>query len=530
MRARAGALLAALLVGVALPVPTAPAAAATPVPLVDSYFDWLVASYDGVRNGLRRDIEHVHGDQLVIAGRACTAASPCTVGGPRQSTAACTSLQFISVYLDQRAAYEQRSLSSVETGLVDEFAGAVLAHRLPKDPNAPKIFDDAVASTPDGQIRYFTSFGNAACGEALLAAHEATGTAAYLDAATGIGEFLLRMQDPRAYYQAYGVHPFVDGLGQPTTPPGGYVDQISSWSNLYSTMSTWNLTAIAFLQRLETAVAPPDDRYGQSAATARQFLGTGLQLGADWYTFDFASPATSQNRVVAQSAYSADCRDNRWHRKGSCAYSNGQIAGGTLGTDMVEYGLAGLYDHERQLHGASAAAAAVTTLYTTYTSLPGWHTASASDPLDCVDDAAAGAVDPYYPPDNQGPTPSGDARDYDPHLSFGGFFRLTPPDENAEAKYYDIVGFGILAELRKQVVPAKFAAGYQRLQQADRQDALYALLDRSLAAMFLPARDADDLDGDSDTTEHLCKGTRGTLPVAHNGLGILKAVGYAGTR
>ncbi|MFG3701912.1 hypothetical protein ACGF5C_29040 [Micromonospora sp. NPDC047620] len=315
MRARAAALLAALIVGVAAPVPTAPAVAATPVPLVDSYFDWLVASYDGVRNGLRRDVEHVYGNQLVVAGHTCTAASPCTIGGPQQSTAACTALQFISVYLDQRVAYEQRSLSSVETGLIDEFASAVLAHRLTKNPDAPKIFDDAVASTPDGQIRYFTSFGNAACGEALLAAHQATGASGYLDAATGIGEFLLRMQDPRAYYLTYGVHPFVDGIGQPTTPPGGYVDQISSWSNLYSTISTWNLTA-----------------------------------------------------------------------------------------------------------------------------------------------------------------------------------------------------------------------GYQRLQQANRQDALYAPLDRSLAAMFLPAQDTNDLDGDSDTTEYLCKGTRGTLPVAHNGLGILKAVGHPGTR
>ncbi|MEU4643561.1 hypothetical protein [Micromonospora sp. NPDC023814] len=156
------------------------------------------------------------------------------------------------------------------------------------------------------------------------------------------------------------MHPFVDGIGQPTTPPGGYVDQISSWSNLYSTISTWNLTAIAFMQRLETAVAPPDNRYAQSAAIARQFLSTGPQLGADWYTFDFDSPTTSQNRVVAQSAYSADCRDNRWHRKCSCTYTNGQIAGGTLGTDMVEYGLDGLYDHERQLNGASSAAAAAT--------------------------------------------------------------------------------------------------------------------------------------------------------------------------
>ncbi|MFC0529361.1 hypothetical protein [Phytohabitans kaempferiae] len=530
---RRPALLAAVLLlttAVAVPTQVGPAHA-DPTPLVDTYKDWLLQTHDGVRNGLRRDVEYVYGDTLVIGGVACTKAAPCVVGGPTQSTAACKALRFLAGYFEQRAAYESRSLSSVETGIVDEFATAVLAYRSPPNPVAPKIFDNAVASALGTGTRYYTSFGNAACGEALLAAYEATGDPDHLATATGIGEFLLRMQDPRDYYAAYGAHPFVDAGGTPTAPPGGYVDQISSSSNLYSTISTWNLTAVAFMQRLDTVVAPPDDRYADSAALAEQFLHNGLDLGADWYTFKFDSPVTAQNRIVAQSAYSANCQDNRWHRKGSCAYTGtGEIAAGTLGTDMIEYGLAALYDYERQRAGTSAATAAVADLYEQYSSLPGFHTASANDPLDCVDDTRAGAVDPYYPPDNQGTTPSGDVWDYDPHLSFGGFFRLGDTTDNAEAKYYDIVGFGILAEIRADLVPAKFAHGYARLDAAGRQDALFALLDRSLARMYLPGRDGADLDADGDLAEQICKGTRGTLPNAVNGLGILAALGYAGTR
>ncbi|GAA2583650.1 hypothetical protein GCM10010399_11870 [Dactylosporangium fulvum] len=504
---------------------------ADPTPLVDTYKDWILQTHDGVRNGLRRDLNYVYGPTLVVNGSACTQAAPCVVGGPTQSTAACKSLRFLSVYFAQRAAYESRSLSSIETGVVDEFATAVLAYRSPANPATPKIFDEAIASALGSGTRYYTSFGNAACGEALLAAYEVTGDPDYLTAATGIGEFLLRMQDPRAYYAAYGAHPFVDATGAPTTPPGGYVDQISSASNLYATISTWNLTAVSFLQRLETVVAPPDNRYADSADLAVQFLYDGLDLGADWYTFKFDSPVTAQNRIVAASSYSANCQDNRWHRKGSCAYTTtGEIAAGTLGTDMIEYGLAALYDYKHQLSGATAAATAVADLYERYTRLPGYHTASAKDPLDCVDDTRAGAVDPYYPPDNQGATPSGDVWDYDPHLSFGGFFRLGTTTNNAEAKYYDIVGFGILARVRDALVPAKFAHGYARLDATDRQDALFALLDRTLERMYLPGADSDDFDGDGDVTESICTGTRGTLPNAVNGLGILDTLGYAGTR
>lgn len=527
---RPRALVAALLTGVVLGATAATPAHADPVPLVDTYFDWTLQSVDGIRNGLRRDVSQVYGDELTINGTACTAADPCTVPGPEQSTAACTTLQFLSLYLGQRAGYEHRSLTTLETGLIDEFATTVLAYRLTPDPADPKIFDGAVASTPTGDQRIFTSFGNAACGQALLDAYEATGDTAYRDAATGIGDFLRRMQDPRDYYQTYNVYPFVNSVGQPIDPPGGYVDQISSWSNLYATMSTWNLTAIAFLQRLNTVVAPADNRFATSAATARQFLLNGLQQAADWYTFKFDSPDTAKNKVVASTKFHADCQDNLWHRKGSCDYVDGQIAAGSLGTDMIEYGMAGLYDYERQVNGAAAAAQSVADLYTTYTSLPGYHTASASDPLDCVDDSRAGAVAPYYPPDNQGATPSGNPWDYDPHLSFGGYFRLVDPGANAEAKYYDIVGFGILAEVRAALVPTKFDYAYQRMIAADRQQVLYAVLDRSLAAMYLPGTDTADLDGDGNTTEHICTGTRGTLPIAHNGIGILKTIGYAGTR
>lgn len=494
--------------------------------MLDRLADWILATADGQhRNGLMRKLPYLSSPELYADGR-CTPVDPCLQPDVPQSTAACSSLEFLAHYYPARAQASGRTVLSSELAILDEFADAVLAYQVDQTPAHADLFDGAVASALGESQLYYTTFGNAMCGQALLSAHEVTGTQAYLDAATDIGDFLLRMQDPRPYYAPYGVQPFVDADGNATEPTGGFFDQVSSWNNLFSTMSLWNLTASAFLVDLEESAGSPDGRYRTAAALARTFLEEGLDLGTDWYTVRFSSPATAKNRVVAQSANSANCRDARWHRKGSCAYSNGLPSGGTLGTDMVEYGLAGLYGYESRVNDETTASAAVAGHYQRYSSLSAIHTASANDPLDCVDDTLAGTVDPYYPPDNQGTVPTEDPWDYDAHMSFGGYVRSSGTNlSTAEAKYYDIVGFGILAEIRSQLVPAKFSHAYARFIAAGDR-ALVAIQDRSLAPMALPGKDEADLDRDGNTGESVCVVTEGTLPIAHNGIGILATVGY----
>lgn len=496
---------------------------------LDRYAEWILARADGERrNGLVRKLPYLSGPTLFDDGR-CTIEDPCLQPDVEQSTAACASLEFLSEYFPARAAAHGREVTADELAIVAEFADAVLDYQYDPTPTHTDVFDGAVASSLDGNLQYYTTFGNAACGQALLAAHELTGAAAYLGAATEIGEFLLRMQDPREYYAAYGGYPFVDDEGEPTEPNGGFFDQVSSWNNVFSTMSLWNFIAVSFLQDLQDATGAEDGRYAASAAAAREFFEGGLAAGTDWYTVRFHSEAPSRNRIVAMQANRADCQDNRWHRKGSCTYEDGLPSGGTLGTDMIEYGLAGLYRYEEAVHGPAAARDAVAAHYARYTSLPAVHTASSWDPLDCVDDSRAGAVDSYYPPDHQGDVPTGDPWDFDPHLSLGGFIRSAGTElVSQEAKYYDVVGFGILAEVRDAVVPAKFAHAFGRLAAAG-EDGLGAIQDRTITPMALAARDSDDLDGDGDLTEAVCNVTVGTLPIAHNGLGILATLGYVVT-
>lgn len=497
-------------------------------PLVDSYKDWLLQSFNGTRNGLRREIAHVYGDALGN-GTLCTAVAPCQMGGLQQSTAACKSLEFLSTYFVQRAAFEARGLTSTETGIVDEFAAAVLTYQAPLNPAADDVFEGAIASSLSGTQRQYTAFGNAACGQALLAGYAATGNTAYRARAVEIGDFLLRLQDPRPYFVPYGSQPFLDNNGVPAEPPGGFVDQVTSERNLYNTMSTWNLRAVAFLRQLADELGAGGTPYATAAAAARRFMATGLDRPADWYTPNFSSANTAQHKIVS----SPDCRDNDWHRFGTRTSSGSStlcdVEGTTVGTDQVEYGLAALYDYELRVSGHAAATSAVQDKYFAWSSLPGYHTGSTQQPTYCTDDSLAGSVDPYYPPDNQGALPSGDVWDYDPHLSFGGYFRFGTPT-NAEIKYYDIVGFGILAEVRAALVPTKFQHAYERLNAADRDDSFSAIVYRSLQRMALPTADEYDADGDGNTTERICKITRGTLPIAVNGLGILRTLGYAGSR
>lgn len=489
-------------------------------PMLDSMADWLLERADGTnRNGLMRKLPWVYSPTLE---QGCTEGEPCLDVDVQQSTAACSSLEFLSLYYPARAADQSRSVSQDELDVIAEFADAVLSYRVDPTPAADDLFDGAVASAPGAAQPVYTSFGNAMCGQALLSAYGATDNDGYLEAAEGIGQFLLRMQDPRDYYSAYGVHPFVDATDTPVEPPGGFFDQVSSLNNTYATMSLRNMTAVDFLASLESHA--PGQGFAAGAAAGRDFLEDGLDAGADWYTVDFVSPTTLRNRVFASASNRADCQDNNWHRKGSCTLENGLPVGGTLGTDMVEYALAAMYRYDLRASGEQAALLAVGPHYSRFASLPGIHTATATDLLDCVDDSTAGPVAPYYPPDNLGDTPSLEPEDYDPHLSFGGFFRSSGTDlVTSEAKYYDIVGFGILAEVREALINEKFVHGAERFLAADD---LTALLYRDMSPMALAGRDANDVDGDGDLSESICIRTEGALPIAHNGIGLLHTLGY----
>ena len=488
--------------------------------MLDAMAEWLLARADGAhRNGLMRKLSWMHGSSL---DQGCTLDQPCLDVDSQQSIAACSSLEFLSLYLPARAADQGRPLGQAEQSVIAEFSDEVLSYRVDPRPASADLFDGAVAIEPDAGQPAYNTFGNAMCGQALLSAYAATGDAEYLAASEDIGEFLLRMQDPREYYAPFGVHPFVDATGKPVGPPGGFFDQVSSLNNTASTMSLWNMTAVDFLASLDARI--PSRGFAEGAAAGRAFLEEALHVGADWYTVRFDSPATLRNRVFASASFRADCQDSHWHRKGSCTLQNGVPVGGTLGTDMVEYGLAAMYRYDERMHGRAAALAASQEHYLRYAELPGVHTITPVDPLQCVDDSRSGPVDAYSPPRTLGGAPSLDDWAYDPHLSFGGFFRSSGAQlVTSESKYYDVVGFGVLAEVREALVPQSFRHGAERFLAAGD---LTALLYRDLSPMALPGRDANDLDGDGDSSESVCVRVEGTLPIAHNGIGLLRTLGY----
>lgn len=477
--------------------------------------DWLLnEERDGIPNGLRRKVTYVRqsreGPEEIAAFEE------------PQSTAACASLEFLSVFYGQAAGNEGRQLRTEEQRILNEFGDAVLSFRAEPNPSDAQIYDGAIAGS-DGEgsaIRYFSSFGNAACGHALLAAFKVTGDLRYRAAAIDIADFLLRMQDPSAHYARFGAHPFVGADGNPVPAPGGYVDTVSSWGNLFDVISTWNLHAITFMHEIDDISGVRDGRYAKSAERARDFLVTGLERGFDWFTPRFTSPSTAKNRIVPyRGDPDYDCRDNRWHRKGSCDYVADIAVGGTLGSDMVEYGLAALYDYGRAT-GDPQAVADAGRLYHRHASLPGWDTATLS------------WVPAYWIAGNTGSSPTGIPRSFDPHLSFGGYFSPGPGGTElvrAEARYYDIVGFGILAKMRNALVPAKFQHALARLQ-ASGDAAVYAMLDRELRPLWVETIDKTDLDADGSTRDKVWKLTKGTLPTAKIALGVLETVGLSKPR
>lgn len=488
-----------------LPLP-APAAAAEPEAgrLVSDLTAWLLQrDHAGVRNGLRRKVTYVRGSRDDQAGEIEAWAAP-------QSTAACATLDLLAT-LYQRGGEVARG---VDRALVHEFGAAVLGFQAIPDPERPQLFSGAIAGSDadDSSMQYYTTFGNAVCGRALLAAFRATNDERYRSAAVQVADFLLRMQDPQEHYARFEANPFVDEDGAPLPAPGGYVDSVSSWGNLINVISTWNLAAITFMDEVDAVSGVTDRRYARSAERAKDFLLAGLRGGYDWYTPRFSSPATAKNRIVPyRGDPDYDCRDNAWHRKGSCAVEAGVAIGGTLGTDMVEYGLAALDEYGRRRQDRATQNEA-SSLYLRYADLPAW-------------DSAVGAwVPPFWKSLGGSLIASGLPTAFDAHLSFGGYFYAAGGAEviRAEARYYDIVGFGILAPLRSRVVPDQFANALSRVARVG-AGAGFAMLDRSLEPLWVQAPDSTDLDADGSTTERVWKLTRGTLPTATIALGVLEA-------
>ncbi len=371
-----------------------------------------------------------------------------------QLTASCKSLEFLARYaghggLDKPGHVELDQFVDTVRGLQSRVPGAL--HR------------GALANGPD--MRDYVTFSNAICGNALLAAHLARPDPAVLKMAVDVGDYLLRLLatvDELAQKQAV--------LSDHGKQAIGIVDRVTAAGKIQVTSSTWNLAAAGFLHRL--AGVTNDKRYRKGAQTILDFQLHGVRDG-----YDYFAPRVAANDkqlilrwnlgyAAKDGALKHEFADGKWHRHGDIRAP----ATGTVGTDQIEYALAALFEmgwDREQLKSQ----------YAKYKGMP--------NAVTCLDSA----------------------------LSFPGYFRIVETDGKVRASaygnYYDIVGAGILADLKK----ALFADDYRkalRAMVANEQD--WAMTDCNQAPVWSRGRGGDEMS------------KRSVLVAATSGLALLNAL------
>lgn len=347
-----------------------------------------------------------------------------------QLTAACTSLRFLVA----RAA--QSGLSTQRRTHIEAFRDAIGAAR---SADAGALQRGALAN--EMPARQYVSFANAICGDALLDVHLLLHDEASLDLALGIGDYFIRLDAAATGLLV----PALDARGAEL--PWGMPDRVTASGVIQVTYTTWNLAAAPFLSRLARVAGA--GRFEPLAQRVARFHLEGLEGGHDY----FAARPRSRSRGLstvwnlgyarAGSELRHDFRDGRWHRQGDIRVP----PTGTVGTDQIEYGLEAL----ERLGGRQAQ---VQALYHRYRDLP----------------AATACIDPG--------------------LSFSGYFRLDdgePARSVSYGSYYDIVGAGILAPLKRRVAPRDHANAISAIV-ANEGD--WAMLDCALAPIWSERNDA----------------------------------------
>lgn len=329
--------------------------------------------------------------------------------GRFQLTAACRTLHFL-------ARYQARHGDDVAVRQgIDE-----LLDRLRRVRSEDARARHAGALASELPRRQFASFPNALCGQALLETRRLGGEDGVraLQLAIGIGGHFLRLLALGREWSAAATEP--EGGEAPAV---GLFDRVTADGRVQVTSSTWNLAAAPFLREL-TAVTG-EARYAEAARQVEAFHRDGVLEGYDYYAHDLPpAPDRIRSWNLGYAGRGAPVRhdfgDGRWHRHGDIR----RPPSGTVGTDQIEYGL-------QAMAQIGEPAALLRETYRRYRGLP--------NATACLD---AG-------------------------VSFSGYFRLFEGGEarhsGALGSYYDIVGAGLLAELKRAQAPEDYRAAIDAL-------------------------------------------------------------------
>lgn len=427
--------------------------------------EWLLEEHDGLPNGARRAIvltrEYVGAPTVINY----------SVYG-LNNTAACKSLEFLSLYAQYHA-----DTKILVNGHTERHRIRVGIRRLVdlilslRSNDTTKIYYGAING---GTSNVYATMPNAVCGHALLLASRVMNEPTWRDVAVGIGDFLLRMQNPGPYYTDR-----VDFSGR--SMEDGIFDHVYPTEVIETNMSTWNLLAAPFLEEIYAETGAIGYHYG-AVKTARG-LATGALNGYDYYAVGGLPCDNPWLRKAKSYTYVDQAfADGLWHRQGEVAPTNEGRA--TAGTDGTEYGLAALNEY-------------------------GYEKSALASSYKALRDM---------------PNPSEPALDMG--ISFSGFFRMCLwdiqcPEPVNYGNYYDTVGFGILAEFKRDMESQDSSIA------RDANETFRALLlGRSVGTMansdFDPIWSTEGKCG-TESTHYQCR-TDGVLPAATNATALLKLV------
>ena len=411
-----------------------PTAAATINPAIVALKDWLLQKGpDGVDNGMRKSLtlkspEHKP-DEAEVSYSVL------------QSSAVARTLKFLSeYYLTYQGGLNDRQKDELY-GQIQVYVMQLLRHRkyqggwgwelrngVPAELESDKFYTGAVATSEE--YKMFTGLGNAFACESLVAAAtvaakrgDAANRTAWLEAAQGVGDFLCRLADPYEYYESrFGALCMVDEAGLPIRRPGLVFSHVSSAESLATEVPLQNLYAIVGLKALGEATGISS--YTTAAGKIRDEMLPGLR---DFNAAFYARFADKGSKKLSPNEY----EDNAWH----------PLKTGQVGDDNIEYALSAL-----------------------------WQFGGVSDLADLAK--------PFLN------APANKIADYDSSVSFTGYFKKMDGAWKHQMPYYDMVGFGLLGELRRSISPAD----YQRAYKVVVEDKVKAGRAAELASTMMDAR------------------------------------------
>lgn len=415
-----------------------PALPAEPInPAVVALKDWLLQKApDGFDHGMRKSITYRSPGHALADAEGSYAVL--------QSSAVSRTLKFLSEYYRTY----QNDLSAEQRdelyARIQVYARLLLQHRryaenwgwnlvetawLDSNLEPDKFYTGAVVTGEEH--KFFTGLGNAFACEGLVAAAAVAGLRGdtgsqqtWLSAAKLVGDFLCRLANPYEYYETkFGASCMVDEAGLPIQRPGLVFGSVSSLENLTTDAPLQNLYAIVALKDLAEATGTPS--YGDAA---RQILDAMLP-GLRGYNAAFYARFHGDR---AQKLLPNPYRDNAWH----------PLETGQIGDDNIEYSLAAL-----------------------------WQYGGVSD--------LAEIARPFLN------LPAHNFPNYDPFISFTGYLKNFDGVWQHQMPYYDMVGFGLLGELRRSLSPADYQRAFtavveNKIKAGRAADLTFTMLDQDL--------------------------------------------------